>query len=67
VGGGVSTIRQYLQAGLIDELHLAMRPLLLGNGEPLLQDLDLPALGYECTKSVAGERATHVFLRRAAA
>jgi dihydrofolate reductase len=67
VGGGVSTIRQYLQAGLIDELHLAMRPLLLGSGEPLLQDLDLPALGYECTKSVAGERATHVFLRRAAA
>jgi hypothetical protein len=44
-----------------------MRPLLLGSGEPLLQDLDLPALGYECTKSVAGERATHVFLRRAAA
>jgi len=67
VGGGVSTIRQYLQAGLIDELHLAMRPVLLGSGEPLLQDLDLPALGYECTKSVAGERATHVFLRRAAA
>ena len=67
VGGGVSTIRQYLQAGLIDELHLVMRPVLLGSGEPLLQDLDLPALGYECTKSVAGERATHVFLRRAAA
>jgi len=66
VGGGVSTIRQYLQAGLIDELHLAMRPVLLGSGEPLLQDLDLRALGYECTKSLAGERATHLFLRRAA-
>ena len=66
VGGGVSTIRQYLQAGLIDELHLAMRPVLLGSGEPLLQDLDLRALGYECTKSIAGERATHLFLRRTA-
>jgi dihydrofolate reductase len=66
VGGGVSTIRQYLQAGLIDELHLAVRPVLLGSGEPLLQDLDLCALGYECSKSIAGERATHVFVRRAA-
>jgi dihydrofolate reductase len=66
VGGGVSTIRQYLQAGLIDELHLVMRPVLLGSGEPLLQDLDLRALGYECTKSIAGERATHLFLRRTA-
>ena len=66
VGGGVSTIRQYLQAGLIDELHLVMRPVLLGSGEPLLQDLDLRALGYECTKTLAGERATHLFLRRAA-
>src|SRR6516162_4260273 len=66
VGGGVSTIRQYLQAGLIDELHLAMRPVLLGSGEPLLQDLDLRALGYECTKTLAGERATHLLLRRGA-
>jgi len=66
VGGGVSTIRQYLQAGLIDELHLVMRPVLLGSGEPLLQDLDLRALGYECTKSIAGERATHLCLRRTA-
>jgi dihydrofolate reductase len=65
VGGGVSTIRQYLQAGLIDELHLALRPVLLGSGEPLLQDLDLRALGYECATSIAGERATHVFVRRA--
>src|SRR5215813_5901482 len=64
VGGGVSTVRQYLQAGLIDELHLAMRPVLLGSGEHLLHGIDLRALGYECTKSVAGERATHLFLRR---
>jgi dihydrofolate reductase len=66
VGGGVSTVRQYLQAGLLDELHLAMRPILLGSGEHLLHDIDLRTLGYECTKSVAGERANHVFLRRGA-
>jgi dihydrofolate reductase len=64
VGGGVATIRQYLQAGLIDELHLALRPVLLGRGEHLLHGIDLRALGYECARSVAGERATHVFLRR---
>lgn len=63
LGGGVSTIRQYLQAGLIDELHLAVRPVLLGRGEHLLQGIDARALGYECAKHVAGERATHVFLR----
>src|SRR5258706_5398794 len=66
VGGGVSTLRQYLRAALIDELHRAVRPVLLGSGEHLLHDLDLRALGYECAKSVAGERATHVFLRRRA-
>ena len=64
VGGGVATIRQYLLAALIDELHLAISPVLLGCGEHLLHDIDLCALGYECEKSVAGERATHVFLRR---
>src|SRR5947209_9927130 len=64
VGGGVATVRQYLQAGLIDEMHLAVRPILLGAGEHLFKDLDLHALGYECTKSVAGERATHVFISR---
>jgi dihydrofolate reductase len=63
VGGGVATIRQYLQAGLIDELHLALRPVLLGRGEHLLHGIDLRALGYECARSVAGERAIHVFLR----
>jgi dihydrofolate reductase len=66
LGGGVSTIRQYLRAGLIDELHLAFRPVLLGSGEHLLSGIDLRALGYECTKSVAGERATHLFLRKRA-
>jgi dihydrofolate reductase len=64
VGGGVATLRQYLRAGLIDELHLAVQPVLLGAGEPLFQGLDLPALGYECSSQFAGERASHVFLRR---
>jgi dihydrofolate reductase len=66
LGGGVSTIRQFLSAGLIDELHLAIRPILLGTGEHLLRDIDARALGYECWKSVAGERATHVYLRKRA-
>ena len=66
IGGGVSTVRQYLQAGLIDELHLAMRPVLLGAGENLLAGIDARALGYECAKHVAGERAMHVFLRKRA-
>jgi dihydrofolate reductase len=66
LGGGVATIRQYLRAGLIDELHLALRPVLLGTGEILLHDIDLRSLGYEVEKSVAGERATHMFLRKRA-
>ena len=66
LGGGVSTIRQYLRAALIDELHLAIRPVLLGSGENLLNDLDLRSLGYECAKYVAGERAAHVYLRKRA-
>ena len=64
LGGGVATVRQYLQAGLLDELHLALRPVLLGAGENLFQGIDLRALGYECDRSVAGERATHVFLSK---
>jgi len=65
IGGGASTIREYLQAGLIDELHLVISPVLLGKGEPLLQGLDLPALGYDCVKHVAGSRAAaHVYLRK---
>jgi dihydrofolate reductase len=64
IGGGVATVRQYLRAGLIDELHLAVRPVLLGAGEALFQDLDLRALGYACERMVAGERAMHVLIRR---
>ena len=64
LGGGVATIRQYLQAGLIDELHLALRPVLLGSGEPLFAGLDLSALGYMCERSAPGERATHLYLRK---
>ena len=64
VGGGVSTIRQFLQAGLLDELHLAVRPVLLGKGEQLFAGLDLRALGYHVAEHVAGERALHVFIRR---
>jgi dihydrofolate reductase len=65
LGGGVATIRQYLRERLVDELHLAVRPVLLGSGEHLFDGLDLHALGYQCTGHLAGERATHVFLRRA--
>ena len=64
IGGGVSTIRQFLTAGLIDEMHLALRPVLFGAGENLWRDLDLRALGYEVEKQVAGERAIHTFVRR---
>jgi dihydrofolate reductase len=64
LGGGVATLRQYLRAGLVDELHLALRPVLLGRGEHLWHDIDLRALGYACTKVVVGERATHLFLHR---
>jgi dihydrofolate reductase len=64
VGGGVSTIRQFLRAGLIDELHLAVRPVLLGSGEHLFSGIDLRSLGYESARHVAGERAMHVFLRK---
>jgi dihydrofolate reductase len=64
LGGGVATIRQYLRAGQVDEMHLAQRPVLLGAGENLLAGLDLPALGYSCERAVAGERATHLFLSK---
>lgn len=64
LGGGVSTVRQYLHAGLIDDLHLAVSPVLLGSGESLWNGVDMHALGYECADCVAGERATHVFLHK---
>lgn len=64
LGGGVSTIRQYLRARLIDELHLAIRPVLLGTGEHLWDGIDVHALGYECANFISGERASHLILRR---
>jgi dihydrofolate reductase len=64
VGGGAATIRQYLQAGLIDEMHLAISPVLLGRGEPLLSGLDLPALGYRIADHVQTEAAMHLIVRR---
>jgi dihydrofolate reductase len=67
LGGGAATIRQYLRAGLVEDLHLALRPVLMGRGESLFAGLDLDALGYECERTQAGERATHVFLRKRAA
>ena len=65
LGGGVSTIRQYLQAGLVDEMHLAIAPVLLGAGEALLTGIDLPALGFKCTEHVPTALATHVVLSKA--
>jgi dihydrofolate reductase len=62
--GGIATVQQYLRAGLVDELHLTISPVLLGSGERLLDDIDLVKLGYACTEHVAGERATHVVLGR---
>jgi dihydrofolate reductase len=59
IGGGASTVRQYLKAGVIDEMHLAVSPMLLGAGEHLLADIDLLALGYTCTKWVASAKAAH--------
>ena len=64
LGGGVHTIRQYLTAGLIDDLHLAISPVLLGCGESLLAGIDLPHLGYHCIRHVPSVRATHVVLAR---
>ena len=64
IGGGVSTVRQFLQEGLVDEMHVAVRPVFLVRGEQLWPGLDLPALGYETAEVVQGERATHVIVRR---
>jgi len=64
LGGGVSTIRQYLEAKLVDQVHLAITPVVLGSGEHLLTGIDLPALGYECTEHVPTAAATHVVLTR---
>ncbi|TAN13394.1 MAG: dihydrofolate reductase [Burkholderiaceae bacterium] len=63
IGGGANTIQQYLRERLIDELHIAVSPVLLGRGEPLFEGVDLRALGYECVEFVASEKAMHVVLR----
>lgn len=64
IGGGASTIRQFLGAGLIDEMHFAIAPVCLGRGERLFEGVDLRALGYTCEQFVASEKATHVVLTR---
>jgi len=64
IGGGVSTIRQFLSAGHIDEMHLAMSPILLGDGEHLFAGMNLHHLGFEPYQAVAGENATHVLIRK---
>ena len=64
IGGGVSTVRQYLQANLIDSLHFALSPVVLGQGEALFTGLDLRALGFSVTEHKATEHATHLVLER---
>jgi len=64
LGGGAATIRQYLSAGLIDEMHVAISPVLLGSGEHLFNGLDLVRLGYRCVEHVPSPEATHVVLRK---
>ena len=64
IGGGVSVLRQYLVAGLIDEMHLAVSPALMGEGENLFAGINLHQLGYAVARIVAGENATHVFVKR---
>jgi dihydrofolate reductase len=64
LGGGVATIRQYLRAGLVDEMHLAIAPVMLGSGEHLFNGLDLPKLGFRCVEHVPSPNATHIVLRK---
>jgi dihydrofolate reductase len=64
IGGGTATVRQYLQAGAIDEMHLALSSVAMGEGEHLFTGLNLPKLGFSVAKTVRGENATHVVLRK---
>lgn len=64
LGGGAATIRQYVRAGFVDEMHVAIAPVLLGSGEPLFEGLDLAGLGWHCTEHVPSKWATHVVLRK---
>lgn len=64
IGGGAATIRQYLKEGLIDEMHVAIAPVLLGSGEALFAGLDLRTLGYQCTEHAATSLATHLVIAK---
>jgi dihydrofolate reductase len=64
IGGGVSTVRQYLQAGHVDELHFAVSPVFLGQGEAMFAGIDLPGLGYRVAEHASTEHAHHILLRR---
>jgi len=64
LGGGAATIRQYLTAGLIDEMHLVISPVLLGRGEPLLTGIDAVSLGYKCTEHASSDKGTHIVLTK---
>jgi dihydrofolate reductase len=66
LGGGVETVRQYLRERLIDDMHFAIAPVMLGSGEHLLAGIDLPALGYRVTEHVPGNKATHVVVTKSA-
>jgi dihydrofolate reductase len=66
IGGGVATIREFLRARLIDEMHLAVAPVFLGRGESLFAGIDMPSLGYRCVQHVATEQATHLLIGRTA-
>jgi dihydrofolate reductase len=64
LGGGVATVREYLQGGLIDELHIAIAPVVLGSGEHLFGDIDMTKLGYRCSEHVGTPNATHVVITK---
>ncbi|MCU6499278.1 dihydrofolate reductase family protein [Rugamonas sp. A1-17] len=64
LGGGVATIHEYLRAGLVDEMHLAISPVVLGSGESLFAGLDLASMGFQCVEHVPTAAATHVVLRK---
>ena len=64
LGGGVATVRQYLRAGLVDEMHVAIAPVLLGSGEHLFADMDMLKLGYVCEETIATPKATHVVMSK---
>jgi len=64
IGGGVETVRQYVRAGHVDEIHLAVAPVVLGQGEALFEGIDLRSLGYRTAEHVPTSRATHVVLAR---